>query len=539
MPVAVVVAAGSFATVLAFDAADRTSSAYLEHLARADVGDVIVNTSLNTREIDDVIRTLPGVERVTTRVMLSVTTSGPEPRTRAQLASDIDEFPDDPALTFAQVWGSADGQFVDSDRPLVQEGHMAAGPNEIVMGQAMADGLGLNLGDTVELIFWESTFTDPAQLGLDAAAYFSEVVAPLGSERLTLVGIVMTADEVLPDELYPPARAIVSPDVAARYDCYADEPASGSTWAETVAALTPHDCAVNYRYHSVKVAGSCSACVLEALNIEMNERNAALAGISDLAEVNARRGELGPVAPPSYFLIPTETEREASRVAQAVRPTVTGLRLLGIAAAGMTVVLAGIAIVRAVRRDPDEQDQWWHLGVGRTAIAQVLGAPLIGAVTIGALAGVAAAWVAPRGAVGPVAVVSEPTRHVGATSWLVVAGTIVASGVVTGVAAAAGSARGPTAAAEIRTAMGARSTTSRSGHRRRHRRGHRVALEPRVDGRAGGTRRRAHRERGIRQRIVVTRGDAPFVRLAVRRQRAVRAGVRRPGRRFGGAGDRR
>jgi hypothetical protein len=50
--------AGTAGTAIAFAGAQRTSSAYRDYLDRADVGDVVINPSTSTREIDEHLRSL-------------------------------------------------------------------------------------------------------------------------------------------------------------------------------------------------------------------------------------------------------------------------------------------------------------------------------------------------------------------------------------------------------------------------------------------------------------------------------------------------
>ena len=77
---------------------------------------------------------------------------------------------------------------------------------------------------------------------------------PIGVEQLEVVGIVTMADEVLPDDLYPRQRAILSPDIAAKYDCLPPAPSPTLTLDEALAVLHPLDCASSYRYYSLALA---------------------------------------------------------------------------------------------------------------------------------------------------------------------------------------------------------------------------------------------------------------------------------------------
>ena len=58
------------------------------------------------------------------------------------------------------------------------------------------------MGDVVPVAFWS-----PSDEMLAAP---DQVVTPIGVERLRVVGVATLPDEVLPDELYPRERMIVS-----------------------------------------------------------------------------------------------------------------------------------------------------------------------------------------------------------------------------------------------------------------------------------------------------------------------------------------
>ena len=80
-----------------------------------------------------------------------------------------------------------------------------------------AGGQGIEVGDEVQVVFW--------WLRDELTAEPDQVVTPAGVERLRVVGIATLPDEALPDELYSRSRMLVSPDVAARYDCWRTSPA--------------------------------------------------------------------------------------------------------------------------------------------------------------------------------------------------------------------------------------------------------------------------------------------------------------------------
>ncbi len=107
--------------------------------------------------------------------------------------------------------------------------------------------LGIGVGDDLPLAFWRSVPTgafDP-----------NEVVHPIGRTRVRVVGIGVLADEVLPDELYPRQRILVTPEVAAPFYCTPEHPSTddGLSMEELVDQLLPAGCSHQYRYFSLRV----------------------------------------------------------------------------------------------------------------------------------------------------------------------------------------------------------------------------------------------------------------------------------------------
>ena len=105
--------------------------------------------------------------------------------------------------------GSADGRYLDMDRPIVQSGRLPTGPNEAAVTVEMADRFGIAVGDVQPLSFWR-VLPDLVE-GERFDALKSEIVSPIGVEHLTIVGIVTLPNEVLPDELYPEGRSSSRP----------------------------------------------------------------------------------------------------------------------------------------------------------------------------------------------------------------------------------------------------------------------------------------------------------------------------------------
>jgi hypothetical protein len=399
--VAVIVAAGVACSMVALAASERTSNAYTDYVERADVGDVVINPSFGSREIAEVIGGLPGVQRMTTSVLLtaSLEESGPIRRPPPEVTDVVDE-------TAMFVLGSVDGRYFDMDRPVVQSGRMPTFAGEAVITPETSAAHDLGVGDVVPMTFWQ--FGVP--IGLDEeqlAARENEIVAPLGVEHVTIVGVVTLADEALPEQLYPRQRMIVSPDITDKYGCLPPEPPQGLTLAENVEILVPDDCAVAQTYFSLDLAQGADG-VKGALDEYLrltSERNVVLRdGITDLAEFEGQE--------PQYNLIPTETRVDIERVDDAVRPTVAALLVLGLVAAVLTVALAGLVVWRESQRTVGDQLQWHHLGVSSTARATVVALPMIAGIAAGVAVAVPSAWLFDVGPQGLVAKMEpDPARR--------------------------------------------------------------------------------------------------------------------------------
>jgi hypothetical protein len=218
MPVLLIVLVGTTGTMLALGSAERTSEAFDRYLERANVGDVVVNPSVSSTEVDAIIRSLQGITEVTSESLFKVTADQGEPRPRAKL--------DDGAVaagSAAGVFGSHDGRYAEMDRPVVQAGRLPTGPSEMALSATAAEGEGLAIGDVVPLAFWR-VGADDGMSPEAAEEKGAEVVEPVGVEQAELVGLITMPDEVLANELYPRERAIVSADIARRYDCLPPPP---------------------------------------------------------------------------------------------------------------------------------------------------------------------------------------------------------------------------------------------------------------------------------------------------------------------------
>lgn len=406
VPVALLVACGATAAFVAAGAADRTGGAYGTYLEQADVSDAVVNPSLSTSEIVREIEDLPGVRSVTSDALFF---AGIDHEGDARSARQLDA-----STETSQVRGSADGRYLTMDRLALRQGRMPTGLNEAVVSAELAEDEGVGLGDTVPVSFWgrvEGTDVHP-----DFAEDRDQMFPPIGVETLTVVGIGALSDEVLPDELYPRQRIILSPRMAARYDCVPDMPPVDATSEEVLDVLVPEGCATSYRYYALELDGG-AAQVKETMD----------AFLRRVTELNA---ELPPSLADgggSYFLIVTTTAQESERIERSIQPTVAALGVLGGVAGVVTVAVAGLAMARELRRSEDDLAQWRQLGLTTTERGGVVAVPLLIAVGAGLLVAVAAAWaLSPIGPVGSVrSVEPHPARELSAWVGAGLAGLVV------------------------------------------------------------------------------------------------------------------
>ena len=224
---------------------------------------------------------------------------------------------------------------------------------------------------------------------------------------------------MLPDGLYPRARILVSPDIIRRFTCPLVEVPAGASVAEIVDAVLPEGCARSYQYYSLRLRdGRAGVAAAEAAFVE-------------------RAAELNQDLPheersPGYFLIATTTDQDRAQVARSVQPTTSALAVLGVAAAVLTLVLAGLAIARDLRRQRAEIRQWWRLGLARADRTRVVAASIVLGTTLGVALGLFGAWLlSPIGPVGSVrSVVPSPGRTVPSVVWVTAAALALLLGLI-------------------------------------------------------------------------------------------------------------
>ena len=350
--------------------------------------------------IDRAIRDLPGVEAVTTDVLLLGTSTKPS---FAGDATGLDNL--------LQIRGSTDGRFDSMDRPAISAGRLPTGESEAFISEAVARAGDLHLGDPLELTFGNAR--DDVDLLSDGK------ITLAGAATVRIVGIGTLPDEVLPDGLYPRARILVSPDIIRRFTCPLVEVPAGASVAQIVDAVLPEGCARSYQYYSLRLRdGRAGVAAAEAAFVE-------------------RAAELNQDLPheersPGYFLIATTTDQDRAQVARSVQPTTAALAVLGVAAAVLTLVLAGLAIARDLRRQRAEIRQWWRLGLARADRTRVVAASIVLGTTLGVALGLFGAWLlSPIGPVGSVrSVVPSPGRTVPSVVWVTAAALALLLGLI-------------------------------------------------------------------------------------------------------------
>ncbi|MEJ7799036.1 MAG: FtsX-like permease family protein [Ilumatobacter sp.] len=391
LPFFAVIAAGSTGGLVAMNAAYQTDAAYSAYLERAEVGDLLVNPSIQTAQIDRMIRGLPGVTEVVSADLFYAAFG--------EFAST------DEAQTIASavitVFGSDDGRYVSIDRLAYRAGRAPMGTNEAVLSVEAADLTGLGLGDQIPLTF-ASIRDDISQIYLGEATS----VGVIGVEHPTVVGIATFPDEVLPDGLYERGRIVVSGDIARRYACTPDELPPDATAEDVVYELAPAECSTSYRYWSLRVAGDDGAiqATLDALTSRFDERN----------------GELAPAVQEmglSYVPIVTTTADASERVDRTMRPTVVALTMMAIGAALVTIMVASLLLARALHRDGAVQSRWNELGLTTRQRTAIVGGPMAAAGCVGALLAIVVASLIQTGPVGAVEVLEHARAGLEGWAW--------------------------------------------------------------------------------------------------------------------------
>jgi ABC-type lipoprotein release transport system permease subunit len=392
VPLALIVTVGGAGTLIALGAAQRTDTAYARYLTRADVGDITVNPGIQTTAIDAAIRDLPGITGITRDVDFHATIDGG--------VDTLDAWSESMLHTGLQISSMLDGAHVEMDRPVIRQGRMPTGSAEVLVNVELADKHRIEVGDPVRITFRQA---------LDMMYWSGSERPAVGTEELSVVGIGVFPNEPLPDEVYPRMRALVSRDVAERYDCLEAIPPGDPTALEVAEALFPEGCSTVYSRYSLAFGGGEAATTA-----------AQRAFLAAADELNQAWPAAGIEEGFGYFLAGDTTAEMASRVERSTRPTVASLMVLGVFAGAITLVLAGLTVARELRSTDSAQQGWWRLGVGARHRALVVSAPFV----VAGVAGLAAAtllawWAAPVGPVGAIRKVDpSPARSMSSWSWV-------------------------------------------------------------------------------------------------------------------------
>lgn len=428
--IALVAALGATGTLVALSAADRTANAYARYRERANVGDVTINPSLISRDIDRVIRTLPGVESVTSAALFAAGDPNARPSRDPETVAKNESI---------QVLGSADGRYIDMDRPAIVKGRLPTGHNEALVNVEYAKDQHIHVGHVFPLGFLSRRDQLSNQ---DAPA-----PKPFAFERVKVVGIATLSDEVLPDGVYFRYRIIVSRDIAARYDCLPEAPGPNATMEEAVVIVAPAGCGTSYKFYSLKIRGGDHG-VSAALDAFSRESDALNAKLPKALRANGF----------GYALVTKTTARdERDRIDRSLAPITAALFVLAAAAAAISVATLGLVLAREASRARNDQLAWWRLGLTTRARAAVIAVPLAIAIGAGLLVAVGGAWLlSPIAPVGTVRSVDpSPALEISGLVWLgVVALTAVFAALVTLVAFRSsrhvGARRGRTPSSSIR-----------------------------------------------------------------------------------------
>jgi hypothetical protein len=379
---AIVIALGMGTALGSFSVAWRTDHAYPEYLRRAEVGELAVNPGLFTDRLPEVVATTPGVLSAVSDAMFVATPDDGRPRPRIDIEN-----------SFFQFRASTDGRYRDSDRPVVHRGRMISGEGEAFLNLGAADALEFDVGHEMPVSFWTAT---PNEDELDP----TEVVGSLGTARVRVVGVGVFSDEMLPDELYPRQRVLLSPDVVAPFDCTPPHPPPDDAISldQLTAVFFPEDCARDPGFFSLKVSGGDGGvpAVVSALTDRFDEENARLPKVM-------RDLQLG------FSVVPTVTADERARVRRSLAPSVTALQLFGLVAAVSTLAMVGLGAVRSLRRIATDTRVWRDLGMTRGQRAAAAGLPLGIPAVMGIAGALLAGWVA--SGLGPVASAGAVEPH--------------------------------------------------------------------------------------------------------------------------------
>jgi hypothetical protein len=415
--IALIVVLGGGVSVGALVVAGLTDDVYPGYVADAKVSPIVINPGLYTSDIGDAISRFDGVRSVHTDDLLAAEVGPPSKGPLAVMRREDD---------YVQFRGSTDGRYLVVDRPVITAGRLAAGPDEVFVTDETreyleaASGDRLDVGDPLQVTFW------PQWLSLSELDVDLDTVDPLGVETLHISGFGRLADDVLPDDLYPRRRLIVSPDVTARYACPDTELTPDMTDADVQDAVFGGECATQFRFYSLEADGR--PVTLASIRTQFDAAALALtARLPPAAKQNA-----------GYYYFAYYRDEIDAAVRRVMQPSVAALGVFAVAAAIATLLATALAAVRMLRRT--EETQRNLAAIGATAGQRVLAvsSALVLAVLVGTLGivvvAVCASLVGPIGTVRAMA--SAPALAVPPPPALMALGALASALVIVVVAAA-------------------------------------------------------------------------------------------------------
>jgi hypothetical protein len=331
--------------------ARRTQSSFPSYLAStnpSDIGlitgawDPSINSTGYNPSLVDTITHLPHVKHVESYLGLNVQliTAGDSPVVIPVQLND--------------TLGSLDGLLLDQDRVTVTTGRLPdpARADEVVMTATVADGLGLHVGSVLHMGFY-----DMADFNLPGFGTAS--VPPRARIDVTLVGIVLFADKVVPDDV----------DLVNREEDIIFTPAVTRQFEDCCAYL------------------SASSLLLEH-------------GSRDVVAVEAEIQQVLPANLPHLF---TTSATSASKAERAIKPLSVALGVFGCIAGLATLLIASQVIGRQLRLAGNDRSSLRALGAtpamtSTDGLVGVLGAVVVGSV----LAFAVAVGLSPLAPLGPV-----------------------------------------------------------------------------------------------------------------------------------------
>lgn len=354
----IAIAGGTSMTALA--AARRTSSAFSRYLTASDASDLAVNVVATSYDgsVDGSLagvlpftrraRSLPGIVADATYVGLETIFLG----TNDGRVSPVG----------AEVLGSVDGRFLDSDRVALTAGRLPQRQalDEVFLNESAAAATGSTVGSTLHLIVLASSEGDPREIPV-----VDRVAA-------TVVGIGLFPDEVLADDFDRSARVLVTPATTRKYLAVAG----------------------SYSWQGLHLAPGMTA--------------------------DKAISEYQTILDDGYGMNVQRTDEQAASVQRSIRPLVTALVAFGLATGAAALLLGALGAVRLAGGAAADSRTLRAIGVAPRGVGAAVAAPAVLSILVGAMGAMAVATaLSPLGPVGAVrAVESMPGLRADATILL-------------------------------------------------------------------------------------------------------------------------